>query len=366
MDINSLKKQFTDDSIQEKVLELEKEMNQKISSGDRNIGKISSELSYYSELALKISNIKKDILDYENTKEMLQNEQDPDLKEMASEELRRLEEEINGLEKDIKKIKISRKYVDEDDNRSAIVEIRAGAGGDEAALFAADLFRMYKNYSTSNNWNFDIIDSHITESGGYKEVIAHIAGKDVFKNLKYESGVHRVQRIPSTESSGRIHTSTASVAILPEANEVDVVIDPSELRIDVMRASGAGGQCVNRTDSAVRITHIPTGIVVSCQETKHQQQNKEKAMAILRSRLYDIKKQEEAEKRSDLRLSQIGTSMRAEKIRTYNFPQNRITDHRVKISWHNLESILNGNIQEMINDIREEFQNEILAQESQI
>ncbi len=225
---------------------------------------------------------------------------------------------------------------------------------------------MYKNYSISNNWNFDIIDSHITESGGYKEVIAHIAGKDVFKNLKYESGVHRVQRIPSTESSGRIHTSTASVAILPEANEVDVVIDPSELRIDVMRASGAGGQCVNRTDSAVRITHIPTGIVVSCQETKHQQQNKEKAMAILRSRLYDIKKQEEAEKRSDLRLSQIGTSMRAEKIRTYNFPQNRITDHRVKISWHNLESILNGNIQEMINDIREEFQNEILAQESQI
>ncbi len=225
---------------------------------------------------------------------------------------------------------------------------------------------MYKNYSTSNNWNFDIIDSHITESGGYKEVIAHISGKDVFKNLKYESGVHRVQRIPSTESSGRIHTSTASVAILPEANEVDVVIDPSELRIDVMRASGAGGQCVNRTDSAVRITHIPTGIVVSCQETKHQQQNKEKAMAILRSRLYDIKKQEEAEKRSDLRLSQIGTSMRAEKIRTYNFPQNRITDHRVKISWHNLESILNGNIQEMINDIREEFQNEILAQEGGI
>ena len=366
MDINSLKKQYEDDSVQEKVIELEREMNSSISSGNRNIGKISSDLSYYSELALMISNIKKNISDFENTSEMLQNEQDPELKEMASEELNRLESEILQLENEIKRLKISREYVDEDDSRSAILEIRAGAGGDEAALFAADLFRMYKNYSTSNNWNFEIIESHVTEGGGFKEVIAHISGKDVFKNLKYESGVHRVQRIPSTESSGRIHTSTASVAILPEANEVDVVIDPNDLRIDVMRASGAGGQCVNRTDSAVRITHIPTGIVVSCQETKHQQQNREKAMAILRSRLYDMKKHEEAKKRSDLRVSQIGSSMRAEKIRTYNFPQNRVTDHRVKISWHNLESILNGNIQEMINDIREEFQNQILAQETNI
>lgn len=366
MDIKTLKKKYEDNLTQQKVVELEKQLNDGVAAGERNLGKVSSDLSYYSELSFKISNIKKAISDYESTLEMSKNEEDPELKEMANEEVISLEENINILEQEIKRLQISRKYVDEDDDRSAILEIRAGAGGDEAALFAADLFRMYKNYSIGNNWEMEIIDSHITEGGGFKEVVAHIAGRNVFKTLKYESGVHRVQRIPSTESSGRIHTSTASVAILPEANEVDVAIDPADLRIDVMRASGAGGQCVNKTDSAVRITHLPTGIVVSCQETKHQQQNKEKAMALLRSRLYDLKKQQEAEKRSDMRLSQIGSSMRAEKIRTYNFPQNRITDHRVKISWHNLESVLNGNIQEMIDEIRDAIQNELLAEDDEL
>ena len=270
----------------------------------------------------------------------------------------------NLKEEDKKKIQIARKFVDEDDNRSAILEIRAGAGGDEAALFASDLFRMYKNFSLNNGWNIQVVDSNVTEGGGYKEVIAQIDGKNVFKNLKYESGVHRVQRVPTTESSGRIHTSTASVAILPEAKDVDIVIDPADLRIDVMRASGAGGQCVNRTDSAVRITHIPSGIVVSCQETKHQQQNKEKAMALLRSRLYDLKKQESMAKRSDMRHSQIGSSMRAEKIRTYNYPQSRITDHRVKLSWHNLEEAMNGDIQGIVDDIREAIQNQLLEEEN--
>lgn len=365
MDIESLKKTYKDNSAQEHVVKLEKQMNESITTGNRNIGDISSDLSYYSELSYKISEIQKAISDLENTQEMAKNEQDLELKEMASEEISDLEEKITSLEGEIKKLQISKKFVDEDDNRSAILEIRAGAGGDEAALFAADLFRMYKNYATSNGWSMEIVESNITEGGGYKEVIAHIEGKNVFKNLKYESGVHRVQRVPSTESSGRIHTSTASVAILPEAKDVDIIIEPSDLRIDVMRATGAGGQNVNRTDSAVRITHIPSGIVVSCQETKHQQQNREKAMAILRSRLYDMKRQQESEKRADMRLSQIGSSMRAEKIRTYNFPQNRITDHRVKLSWHNLESILNGNIQEMIDNIKDAIQNELLAQEDE-
>lgn len=365
MDIEALKKQYSQNPAQEKVKELEKQMSQEVTAGHTDVSQIGIDLSYYSELSYKTSQLQKAISDLEEAIFMAENEQDAELKEMANEEIGNQEQRIIELEKDIKKIQIERKFVDEDDNKSAILEIRAGAGGDEAALFAADLFRMYKNYALNNGWDMPVVESNITEGGGYKEVVAQIHGKDVFRNLKYESGVHRVQRVPTTESSGRIHTSTASVAILPEAKDVDIVIDPSELRIDVMRASGAGGQCVNRTDSAVRITHIPTGIVVSCQETKHQQQNKDKAMAILRSRLYDMKKQEEMSKRSDMRLSQIGSSMRAEKIRTYNFPQNRITDHRVKLSWHNLEEVLNGNIQEMVDDIKNGIQNQLLEEENE-
>ena len=222
---------------------------------------------------------------------------------------------------------------------------------------------MYRAYANKKGWEVQIIDSSVSEDGGYKEVIAHITGKNVYKKLKYESGVHRVQRIPVTEASGRIHTSTATVAVLPEAHEIDIKIDSEDLRIEVMRASGAGGQCVNRTDSAVRITHIPTGIVVSCQETKHQAQNKEKAMATLRSRLYEKKKREEDEKRSNMRSSQIGGAMRAEKIRTYNFPQNRVTDHRIKKSWHNINSIMLGELDEIIDDVTQGIQLKILENE---
>ncbi len=365
MDIESLKKKYSTNPALENVKKLEEQMNKGVASGSREVSHISDDLSYYSEFSYKTSQIQKALLDLEETKNMAKIEQDFELKEMALEEIEKLEEKITSLDDEIKKLQISRQFVDEDDNRSAILEIRAGAGGDEAALFAADLFRMYKNYAINNGWDLQIVDSNVTEAGGYKEVIAQISGKNVFKNLKYESGVHRVQRVPSTESSGRIHTSTASVAILPEAKDVDVVINPEDLRIDVMRATGAGGQNVNRTDSAVRITHIPSGIVVSCQETKHQQQNREKAMALLRSRLYDKKKQEEAEKRSDMRSSQIGSSMRAEKIRTYNYPQNRITDHRIKISWHNLDSILNGDIQTMIDDVIEGIQEEMLKESNE-
>lgn len=359
MDIAALKKKYSDNTAKQEKETLEEKMAQAHNSGE-NISKISVDLSYYSLLSSYIERILNEIKKYEEAQTMLKEETDKELLSMAQTEIEDLQTSIEQLEKEINKIQIEREFHDEDDNRSAILEIRAGAGGDEASLFASDLFRMYKNFSLNNGWEIQIIESNVTQGGGYKEVIAQINGKNVYKKLKYESGVHRVQRVPTTESSGRIHTSTASVAILPEAKNIDIEINPEDIRIDVMRASGAGGQCVNRTDSAVRITHFPSGIVVSCQETKHQSQNKEKAMALLRSRLYEKKKSEEAEKRSNLRSSQIGSAMRAEKIRTYNFPQNRITDHRIKKSWHNLEAVMNGDIEEMINDIKEGIQLNIL------
>ena len=359
MDILPLKQKYSANEAQEKVSEIEKKMASGHSNG-QDMSALSADLAYYATLAQLISKIQKDIQGYEDAVEMSESDSDPDLKDLALEEVANMEAEIQDLDKEITKLQIDRMFADADDDKSVIIEIRAGAGGDEAALFAADLFRMYKNYSNGKGWEVGIIDSNITEGGGYKEVVANISGKNVFKNLKYESGVHRVQRVPVTESSGRIHTSTASVAILPEAKDIDVTINPEDLEIEVMRASGAGGQCVNKTDSAVRITHRPSGIVVSCQETKYQAQNKEKAMAILRSRLYEKKKEEAQEKRSDIRSSQIGTNMRAEKIRTYNYPQNRITDHRIKKSWFALEEILNGSIQEMVDDVKEGIQLQIL------
>lgn len=355
MDINELEKKYNLDSIKNEKESLEQKISNAHATGD-NIAQLSSDLAYYSELYEYVNTLYRDINKYQQAQQIIQESDDPDLKELANIEIDELNENITKVDKEIKKLQISRQFQDEDDNRSVILEIRAGAGGEEAALFASDLFNMYKNYSVKKGWEVDIIDSSISETGGYKEVIAKIIGKNVYKKLKYESGVHRVQRVPSTEASGRIHTSTASVAIMPEANEIDIEIKPEDLRIDVMRASGAGGQCVNRTDSAVRITHLPTGIVVSCQETKHQAQNKEKAMANLRSRLYEKKKREEDEKRSSQRASQIGNAMRAEKIRTYNFPQNRITDHRIKKSWHNIDSVLLGSLDELIDDVTEGIQ----------
>jgi peptide chain release factor 1 len=361
MDITLLEEKYNKNDAQKHVDELENEISTAHTTGS-NIAKLSTDLSYYAQIASSTSSIQKCIKDIKEAESLLNTENDPDIKEMAEDEISQKEEAINSLEQNILDLRVERQFQDEDDDRAAILEIRAGAGGEEASLFAADLFRMYKNYGLNKGWDIQIIDSNVTEDGGYKEVIAHIAGRNVFKNLKYESGVHRVQRIPVTESSGRIHTSTASVAILPEAKEIDIQIKPEDIKVDVMRASGAGGQCVNRTDSAVRITHLATGIVVSCQETKHQAQNREKAMALLRSRLYDRQKQEEMAKRSDMRSSQIGSNMRAEKIRTYNFPQNRVTDHRIKQSWFNLEGILAGNIQEVIDDVRKGIQLQILAQ----
>lgn len=359
MDIEILKNKYNFQEIKEKKDNLEKRLETAHQTNE-NMSELSSDLSYYSQLYTYVDELNKNISKYEQAKQILKEGDDTDLKELANLEIEEVQNSITRIDSDIRKLQIEREFQDQDDNRSVILEIRAGAGGEEAALFASDLFHMYKNFSVKNGWDVQIIDSNVAEAGGYKEVIAQINGKNVYKNLKYESGVHRVQRVPSTESSGRIHTSTASVAIMPEAHDIDIEIKPEDLRIDVMRASGAGGQCVNRTDSAVRITHLPTGIVVSCQETKHQAQNKEKAMANLRSRLYEKKKREEDEKRSSKRASQIGNAMRAEKIRTYNFPQNRITDHRVKMSWHNIESVLLGDLEQLIQDVREGIQLEML------
>ncbi len=359
MDLVSLNKKYSTNQPQEEVSRIEK----LLASGHQNgedMSALSNDLGYYANLSVKISAIQKALRAYNDAFEMSKSDSDGDLRDLALDEMVSLEEDILSLDKEISAMKIDREFHDVDDDKSAILEIRAGAGGDEAALFAADLFRMYKNFAINKGWEVNIVTSNITEGGGYKEVIANIQGKNAFKYLKYESGVHRVQRIPSTESSGRIHTSTASVAILPEAKDLDVTINQEDLYVEVMRASGAGGQCVNKTDSAVRITHIPTGIVVSCQETKHQAQNKEKAMALLRSRLYEMKRLEEQAKRSDMRSSQIGTSMRAEKIRTYNFPQNRITDHRIKKSWFALEEILGGNIQEVVDDVKAGIQLQLI------
>ena len=362
MDIEKFKKKYNLDSVKTTKEELEKRMENAHSTGE-NISELSSELSFYSQMYEYINTLHRNIDKYEQANQIIKGSDGNDFKELARIELNEVGNTITDIDKQIKKLQIAREFHDEDDNRSVILEIRAGAGGEEASLFASDLFNMYKNYSAKNGWEVAIIDSSLSETGGYKEIIAQINGKNVFKKLKYESGVHRVQRVPTTEASGRIHTSTASVAIMPEARDIDIEIKPEDLRIDVMRASGAGGQCVNRTDSAVRITHLPTGIVVSCQETKHQAQNKEKAMANLRSRLYEKKKTEEDEKRSNKRAAQIGNAMRAEKIRTYNFPQNRITDHRVKKSWHNIESVLLGNLEEVIDDVTEGIQLEILSHE---
>lgn len=348
MRFSKLKEKYNLKDIKSQKENLEKEISKNIS---QDISKEVLELNEKTELYDLISKLHNKIDRYEQTEEIINSEKDSDLLELARQERDSLDKEIHDIEEKIKGKMFEKTLQDPDDHKSIILEIRAGAGGQESSIFAGDLFRMYTQFANSKNWIINIIDSSPSDAGGYKEIIAQISGKNVYKSMKYESGVHRVQRIPKTESSGRIHTSTVSVAVLPEAKDIDVDIKPEDLRIDVMRSSGAGGQSVNKTDSAIRITHLPTNIVVSCQETKYQQQNKDKAMAILRSRLYEKQKEEEHKKRDSMRLSQIGSAMRAEKIRTYNYPQNRITDHRVKKSWYNLEEILNGSLQEVISEI---------------
>lgn len=279
---------------------------------------------------------------------MLDGESDEEMREMLKEELNTAKDRIAELETELKILLLPK---DPNDDKNVIMEIRAGAGGDEAALFAAEMYRLYVKYAEKRRWRVELLNADEIGIGGMKEVNFMITGQGAYSRLKYESGVHRVQRVPETESGGRIHTSTVTVAVMPEAEEVDVVIDEKDIRIDVMRASGNGGQCVNTTDSAVRLTHYPTGIVVYSQTEKSQLQNKAKAFALLRAKLYDIEQQKAHDAEAQLRRSQIGTGDRSEKIRTYNFPQGRVTDHRIKLTLYKLDSIMDGDIDELLDSL---------------
>ena len=348
----------------EKILNRKKELETVLSSGSLTsdqVVKYSTELSEIgpvAEQANLVSNLEKDLIDTENIINDKNN--DSDLIELANLEIIEIKDNLN---QEIKKLKLLLIPKDKDDLRNAIIEIRAGTGGDEAALFAANLFNMYHRYASLNNWKFEIISVSEIGIGGYKEAMALISGSNVFAKLKFESGVHRVQRVPETESSGRVHTSAATVAILPEVEDVDVEINDKDLKIDVYRSSGPGGQSVNTTDSAVRITHLPSGIVVTQQDEKSQHKNRSKAMKVLRARLYELEQQKQEKERSDSRRTLVGTGDRSERIRTYNFPQGRVTDHRVNLTLYKLEKIVNGEgLDEFINTLTEQDQLSKLAQ----
>ena len=304
------------------------------------LSELGKELSDLTPIVEKIRSVEKLREEVKEAKAILKDSQgDKDMKALAEEELSGLMEQLPAQEADLQVMLIPK---DQDDSRDAILEIRAGTGGEEAALFAADLFRMYEKYASSHKWKFEIMDVNETGIGGFKEAIANISGKDVFGRLKFESGVHRVQRVPTTEAGGRIHTSAATVAILPEVEDVDIEIDNKDLRVDTYRAQGAGGQHVNKTDSAVRITHLPTNIVVQCQDQSSQHKNRAKAMKVLRARLYDQAKLEKDLARAANRKDQVGSGDRSERIRTYNFPQGRVTDHRINLTLYRLDEMMEG------------------------
>ncbi|MFV0364155.1 MAG: peptide chain release factor 1 [Suipraeoptans sp.] len=311
----------------------------------RNLMKEQNELGSIVDAYKEYKNAKQNI---EDSLDMLSEESDEELKELAKEELNESKKRVEELEQEMKILLLPK---DPNDDKNVIVEIRAGAGGDEAALFAAEIYRMYAHYAESKRWKVEMMSLNENGIGGFKECAFMITGQGAYSKLKYESGVHRVQRIPETESGGRIHTSTITVAIMPEAEDVDVEIDMNDIRFDVFRSSGNGGQSVNTTDSAVRLTHMPTGIVISCQDEKSQLKNKDKAMKILRAKLYELELEKKQASEAAERRSQIGTGDRSEKIRTYNFPQGRVTDHRIKLTLHKLDSILNGDLDEVIDNL---------------
>jgi peptide chain release factor 1 len=307
--------------------------------------KLAQEKSSLDSLISLYQEYKATVKALEDTKSMLDEKLDAEMLAMTKDEAHQLEEKQTRLQEELKRALLPK---DPNDEKNIIMEIRAGAGGDEAAIFAAELFRMYSRYAQTKRWNVDIINSSESVGGGYKEIILEISGHSVFSRLKYERGVHRVQRVPITESSGRIHTSTATVAVLPEAEEVDMTIDPKDIRIDIFHSGGAGGQNVNKVATAVRLTHFPTGMVVICQDERSQLQNRLKAFAVLRSRLLDMETSKQEAEMSSMRRSQVGTGERSEKIRTYNFPQDRLSDHRIGLTLHSLPKIMQGDLDELI------------------
>ncbi|MFH1076935.1 MAG: peptide chain release factor 1 [Pseudomonadota bacterium] len=323
-----------------------------------NYRKYSKEHASLSKISKAYQNYKKNTADLKTSEELLK-DPDPEIKEMAREEIRTLLQGIAKVEQELKVLLLPK---DPNDEKNILLEIRAGTGGDEAGLFVADLYRMYTAYAVKVGWNVEEMTQHTTGVGGFKEIILLITGKDVYSRLKYESGVHRVQRVPTTEAQGRIHTSAITVAVLPEAEEVDIHIDPNEIRVDVFRSSGPGGQSVNTTDSAVRVTHIPTGLVVTCQDEKSQHKNKAKALKVLRARLLDKIKQEQDAKISASRKSQVGTGDRSERIRTYNFPQSRVTDHRIGLTLYKLNNIMEGDLSELTDSLTTHYQAEALKE----
>lgn len=333
-------------------------MSPEVLSSPQQYQKLSKEQAELESLVEKIREYRKILAGIGEAEEILKGG-DGDLRELAQAELEELKEKKPKIEEELKFMLLPK---DPRDDRSVILEIRAGTGGEEAALFGANLFRMYAKYAESRRWKVDVIDSSLTGLGGLKEIIASIEGKGAYSRLKYESGVHRVQRVPVTEASGRIHTSAATVAVLPEAEEVDVKIEEKDLRIDTFCASGPGGQGVNTTYSAVRIVHLPTGMIVQCQDERSQIKNKEKALKVLRSRLYELEIERQEKERASERKSQVGTGDRSERIRTYNFPQNRVTDHRIGLTLHKLEQVLEGNLDDIIDALTAHYQTERLKE----
>ena len=346
------------DELEKKLSSLEEKLSDPaLIANQREYKKVAQEHAQVTKLASLCGVYRKVHEELAENNEMLHEEEDPELLELVKNDIHELKEKSDKLENDIKNLLLPK---DPNDEKNILLEIRAGTGGDEAALFVGDLFKMYSRFADDLSWKVEIMSSSPIGIGGFKEIIALITGKKVYSKLKYESGVHRVQRVPETETQGRIHTSAVTVAVLPEAEDVEVEIDPNEVRVDVFRSSGPGGQSVNKTESAIRLTHLPTGLVVSCQDEKSQHKNKAKAMKVLRARLLDKMEQDQHDKISEDRKSQVGTGDRSERIRTYNYPQGRVTDHRIKLTLYKLEAVMLGKIDEIINPLIVHYQTEAL------